>query len=183
MILIPFIVLMMIMVPLVFKHYEVNANIIKFDDISVIVREDTISFKLADNVYAFDCNLDEMDQLISFLTEKSTGVIVLTIELFLLCSAVIIILSIYTLIHFEKIFDNFVNESTPFTKENTNYIFKIAVYLCELKVLSFIFSIVFMKTGSINFISIIEILIVFISYFVFKYATGMKKKVDTKIYE
>ena len=183
MIFVPFIFLTMIIIPFVFKNFEISANIIKLDDISMIVNNDKVSIKIGDSVHVLKCNADVLNNITSFLTENSKSSIVTFIELSLLLFAVVLILDLYILMYLEKLFDNFITKKTPFIKENTNYIFKIALFICAVKFISICLSVANIGIFSFDSFSIIEILIIFAIYFIFKYAVLLQSKSDSKIYD
>ena len=181
MIFLPFIVLSMVFIPIVFKKFEISANIMKFDNISIIIRENGISAKLGDNVYSVNCDTIELDKVMTFLTNNSRASIIIHFEASLLILTAIIILAIYLLSYIENLFANFMLNKTPFTKENTDYMFKIAVYSLALKVACLCFSLVGVFTKCFVSINILAIIIMFVVYYVFKYATSMQEITDTKI--
>ena len=181
MILIPFIALAMILIPIVFNKFEVSANVVKFGSASIVIRDDGLSLKLGDKIHVLDCNTTELDQLVTFLSEHSKGTVVFSLELTLLILAVITIFEIYLLVYIEKLFGNFEKDKTPFTKENTDYILIIAKFLVAIKISTICMALVGLINYGLTTVGIIEILVVFASYYIFKYATGMQKQVDTKI--
>ena len=181
MIFLPFVVLSMVFIPIVFKRFEVSANILKFDNISIIIRENGVSTKFGDTVYSVNCNTLELDQILTFLTNNSKSSIILHFEASLLLLAVIVILSIYLLSYIENLFANFMLGKTPFTKENTDYMFKIAVYSLALKVACLCFSLVGVFTKCFISVNLLAIVIMFAVYYVFKYATCMQEVTDTKL--
>ena len=184
MIFIPFVILSMVFIPIVFKKVEVSANILKFNNnISIIIRDNGISTKIGDRVHAINCDTIEMDRIMTFLANNSKSSIVLHFEISFLLLAIVIILAIYLLSYMEKLFDNFAKGKTPFTKENTDYILKIAIYLLAVKVACLFFSIVGVFTKCFVSINIMTILAIFTAYFMFKYATNMQEIADTKIYD
>lgn len=181
MIFLPFVVLSMVFIPNVFKKFEVNANIMKFDNVSIIIRENGISAKFGDNVYSVNCNTIEIDRIMTFLSTNSRASIIISFEASLLLLIVVIILAIYLLSYIENLFANFMLSKTPFTKENTNYIFKIAVYSLALKIACICFSLIGVFTKCFISINILLIIIIFVVYYVFKYATSMQEITNTKI--
>ncbi len=180
MIAIPFVFLTMLLIPIIFKNFEANGNIIRFNDMSIIVRDETITFKIADNIRVLDVDENDINQVVSFLTDNSKQTIVISIELTLLAAGVILILDIYLMSYIEKLFGNFYKQDTPFTEENTNYIFKIGVTLIIIIVVDIIISI-FDIIKENHSSGLLSILVVFVVYFVFKYATFLQKKSNDKI--
>lgn len=182
MIFIPFIILSMVFIPFIFKKVEVSANIVKFsDNVSIIVREDGISAKIGNNVHVLNCNTLEMDQLMTFLAGNSKSTVILRFEVSFLLLATIVILAIYLLNYIELLFDSFAKEKVPFTEENTDYVFKIAVYLLAVKVACLCLSLVGVFGKCFVKINIITILVMFAVYYIFKYATSMQKISTTKM--
>lgn len=181
MIFLPFIILSMVFIPIVFKRFEVNANILKFDSISIIIRDNGISAKIGDTFHTFNCNTAEIDHILTFLTNNSKGSIIFRFEATLVMLAVIVILAIYLLSYLENLFANFITDKTPFTKENTDYMFKIAVYSLALKVACLCFSMMGIFTKCFISVNILAVIIMFAVYYVFKYATSMQEIANTKI--
>ena len=182
MIFIPFIILSMVIIPFIFKKVEVSANILKInDDISFIVRENGISAKIGDKVHVINCNTLEFDHVMTFLTNNSKSSIITHFEVLFLILAIIVILAIYMLSYIERLFDNFIKDTTPFTKENTDYVFKIAVYLLAVKIACLCFALVGLFTKCFVSINIITIVAMFAVYYIFKYATSMQEIANTKI--
>ena len=181
MVLVPFIVLAMILIPIVFNKFEISANVIKFGDASVIVRDTGLSFKIGEKMHVLDCNTTEVDRMMTFLSNHSKGTVIFSLELTLLVLTIITIFEIYLLSYIEKLFMNFEKGDTPFTKENTDYILIIAKFLIAVKVSIVVMSLIGIFNSCIASVGIFEILIAFVLYYVFKYATSMQKKVESKI--
>ena len=181
MIIIPFIILAMIFVPIVFNKFSIDGNIIKFEGASIVVRDDTISIKIGDNIQVFDSNVKEFEPIMNFINNNSKGTIISWFEISLLLSAVVIILDIYILSNIEKLFDNMEKNKTPFTKENTDTILMIAKYLLASKITIIVMSMFSIFSDEVGSIRIISLLIVFILYYVFKYGTNIQKDNDTTI--
>lgn len=181
MIFLPFLILSMVFIPIVFKRFEVSANILKFDDVSIIIRDNGISAKLGDTVHTVNCNTNEFDRVMTFLTNNSKGTIIFRFELSLLMLVTIVILAIYWLNYLELLFANFMVSKTPFTKENTDYMFKIAVYSLGLKVACLCFSLVGVFTKCFISVNVLAIVVMFAVYYIFKYATQMQEITNTKI--
>lgn len=180
MIFVPFVALAMILIPIVFNKFEISANVIKFGDASVIVRDTGLSFKIGDKIHVLDCNTSDVDRIMTFLSNHSKNVIILSLELSLLILGVVTVFEIYLLGNIEKLFGNF-EKGTLFTKENTDSILMIAKYLVAIKICSICIAIVGLFGDGIGTFGIFEILITFVAYYIFKYATAMQKKSDLKI--
>ncbi len=183
MIFVPFVFLFMIIIPFVFKKIEIESNIIKFDDASIIIQDDSISFKIGDEIHTIYCEEDDIRQINNFLMNNPISKITWIVELSLLLLGGMLILEIYLFGYIEKLFGNFAKDKTPFTDENTSYVLKIAKYLLAIKVVSLFALIAELLLDEFSVVSVIEVLIVFAIYYVFKYATELQKKIDTKIYD
>ncbi len=183
MVLVPFIVLAMILIPLLFNKFEVTANVIKFNDASIIVRDDGLSLKIGDKIHVIDCDVSDIDNIMTFLINHSKGTIIFTLELSLLLLAAITIFEIYLFSNLEKLFGNFEKDKTPFTKENTDILLLIVKYLVIIKICAICMFIVGLFHNNLTSISLLELFVVYVTYLIFKYATGMQKKVDTTICE
>lgn len=181
MIIVPFIFLLLFVIPIIFKKVEINSNVIKINDASIIIHNKNIAFKLGDNIHTVYCDSDKLDHVVDFLMNNSTGKIAFVIETILLTIGVIIVLEIYLLSNIESILHNMIEDKTPFTEENTNLVLKVCKLLLAIKVIFLIIMIVDLPIYNIVSCSIIELLIAFIIYYLFKYATGMQKIANTKI--
>ena len=73
------------------------------------------------------------------------------------------------------------NKKTPFIKENANYIYKIALFMCALKFISICLSFANVPAIRSSSFSIFIILIMFVVYFVFMYAVKLQDKTNDKI--
>ena len=181
MICVPFIFLAMILVPIIFKGFEVSGNIIKFNDASIIVHDESLSIKMGDGVRTVECDAVALEKLTTFLNENSKGLITTYVELALFLAGAILILDIYLFGYIEKIFGNFYKKETPFIKENLDYIFHICICLVILKAIDCFIFLMGLSNNLNSAVGIVDILIVFVIYFIFKYAVGIQKKVDTKM--
>ncbi len=94
MIFVPFVALAMILIPIVFNKFEISANVIKFGDASVIVRDTGLSFKIGDKIHVLDCNTSDVDRIMTFLSNHSKNVIILSLELSLLILGVVTVFEI-----------------------------------------------------------------------------------------
>lgn len=181
MILVPFIFIFMILVPFFFKNVNIESNIIKVDQMSIILQKDNVSFKVGDEISTFYCDQDEISRIVNFLNTHSNEKIVFLIESFLLTLGIVVVLEIYLLNYFEKLFTNLENNKVPFTEENTGYILKICKVLLALKLFVLLMSILDFYSSSLTSISVIEILVSFTIYYLFKYATAIQSKTTSKI--
>ena len=183
MILVPFIFLAMIFIPILFKNFEVEANIVKFDDLTVIVSDDEITFKMANDIHSVKVNPADAERIITVLTDNSKSSIITYIELSLLLVAIVMILNIYLLNYIEKLFANFTAKETPFIKENAIYILRIAIVLSVIKFITICLSTAELNNFNFQSLSILSILIIYAIYFIFKYAVKMQEQNNYKIYD
>ncbi len=183
MILVPFIFLGMIMIPIIFKGFEVEGNIVRVDDATIIISNDKLTVKINNEAKTFKADARDLDTLVKFLNENSKGSIITFIELSMLLLAIVLILDIYILSNLEKMFANFVKQKTPFTKENSKYIFKIVILMCVIKFINFCLTTAELNAININSISILGILIVFVIYIVFNYAVKLQEQTNDRLYE
>ena len=188
MIVIPFIFIAMIALPFLMKKLDVNGNIIKFDDATIIINDDYVTFKVANSDYVSNVEHQELTYIANFLTNNTKGDILLICEVSLVFIATIVIINIYVMMYAEKLFKNISEKKTPFIEENANYIRRIGHTLIIMEIVLFVFSVLlavfFPRIDYIeNKTSIFSILIVFIIYYVFEYAVKLQEKKDTKIYD
>ncbi len=183
MIFVPFIVLSMFLIPLIFKNFDVSANIIKFGNASIIIRDDGLTFKIGNNIRILDCDSSVVDRITDFLSNNDKGYIVASVELSLLFFSVLLILDIYLLTYIEKLFYNFETGKSPFNEDNSKYILLIAKLFIAIKVCGICMSLIGLFRNTLISISLIEILAAFVSYYIFKYAAGVQDKVETSIYD
>lgn len=181
MIIVPFIFLTMIITPIVFKNFQIEANIIRFDDLNIIVNDDKVTLKLGNDAKVLIADAVSLDKITSFLTNNSKSSVITYIELSLLLVAIIIILNIYLLSYIEKLFNNFINKHTPFMNENTNYLFRIIILISAIKFIDICLNTFEISTIKTNSFSIFTILILCAVYVIFKYAVKLQEKNNSKI--
>lgn len=181
MIFVPFIFLTMIIVPIAFNKFQIEANIIKFDDLNIIVNDDTITFKIGDDTHIIEADAQALDKITTFLTDNSKNSIITYIELYLLLVAIVMILNIYLLGYIEKLFANFVSKHTPFIEENLKYLFRIAIVASVIKFIDLCLNTVDLKSIEFSSLSIYSLLIIYSIYFIFKYAVKLQSENKTKI--
>ena len=189
MIVLPLLFIIMIALPIIFKNVEINGNIIKFDDMNLVLHNDTITANLGEKSYIVANNVHNLDHIISFLNDNSLSKLLLDFELSIGFLIIVVVINVFILQYIEKLFDNFYRGETPFTLENSEYIRKIGKMMIISLIVAFVFELILSITTkgvcSINIgtYGIIEILCVYVIYYIFKYGTYMQKKVNTKIYE
>ena len=189
MIIVPIIAIVSIIIPIIFSKIEVNGNIVKFNDIRFVMNNDYITANIGDKTYVISDHIENMDKIIDYINSNSIQRMMISLELTLIFSIIVVIINIYLLGYVERLFNNFYHEKTPFTGENSNYIKHIG----KIMIISLIASIIFefalsffiddiskVHFGSHN---IIGIIIVYITYYIFLYAAKLQEKEKTCIYD
>ena len=189
MICVPFIFLAMVAIPFLMKHLEINGNIIKFYDATVIVNEDSVTFKLGNSDYVSNEDYKDLKPIANFISNNTKGDILVVSEVSLFFIAIILVVTIYLLMYIERLFKNIHEKNTPFNDENTDYIRRIGFVMCISLVVRFVFELMMsiffpdFVSESYSSFGLFEILIVFALYYIFRYATKMQKETNYKIYK
>lgn len=188
MVALPFIFILLIIIPLVFNKMEINGNIVKFDAARFVLKEDYVTVSIADKTYLIADNVEHIDKIVNYLNNSSLNKLVLEIELTLFFAAVILTLNVYLFKYMEELFKNIYTNDTPFTEENCKYIRNIGRIMITTFGLCLLANIVlaFFEENMFNkgFTSygIISTIVVYIIYYVFTYATNMQRTCKTTIY-
>ena len=185
---IPFVILMMILVPYLVNNIQVNENKISFktENIKVI---DENKIKIFDVVIGeFDADISD-EKLIGILNDKSNITIISCAELSLVLIMVNLVIMIIILTCVEKMFNNIKNNNTPFTIDNVNYIKKISYLMIALIIITPLGTMpldylvgVSTNENIFDLISILEILIIFSMSYIFEYGYEIQKDTKGKIY-
>ena len=189
MIIVPFIVLFMIAIPFIMKHFEVNENVIKFYDTSVTINENNIVVKNDNKVQVIDEDYHELMKLADFLTRNSKTDIIIISEVSIAFVVGLLVISIYIYMYIEKLFYNIYAEKIPFTDKNTKLVGRICQMMILFLVVSYVFgAMISIFLPKINFTTsksfgIFEILIVCTIYYLFKYASNLQKTSLNKMHE
>lgn len=189
MIIVPILAVVAILIPILFSKVEVNGNIVKIDDLRIVMKDDNITVSLGEKTHLIGDKINNLDKVIDFLNDNELLKIMISVELFLIFSIVLAIINIYLLTYAEKLFGNFVKDDTPFTEKNSNYVRSIG----KIMIISLIVAIVFetvlslytknVFTLHIASYSVVTIMIVYILYYIFKYAVKLQKKSNDKVYD
>ena len=188
MVAIPFIVIVMLLVPYVVNNVEVKDNEISFktDNIKIIDRN---KIEIHDVIVGeFDGNITE-NKFIMMFENNSNIKIISYVEIGLIFLLVDLIIMIIILRYVEKLFKNIENKNTPFILENVGYIKKISYLMIVL-------IIIFPLSGSLfnlildlsneeslfDLMNILEILIIFSMSYIFEYGYEIQKDSKGKIY-
>ena len=189
MVAIPFIILMMLLIPYIIKNIEVRNDeiVFKTDNIKII---DENKIKINDVVIGeFDIDGEEY-KIVDVLKNNSNFKIIGFIETGLIFLIVDIIIMIYVLKYVEKLFNNIKNNTTPFILENVKFIKRISYLMIALIIVSPISDVVFsllldISEGESAFelINILEILIIFSMAYIFEYGYEIQKDSKGKMYD
>ena len=185
---IPFIVLVMLIVPYIINNLEINDN-------KIIFNTDNIKLTDDNEIVIGDIDFIELDEdidseiIIDIYNNHSKYEIIGYLEVGLLFVIVCVILIIIILNYVDKLFNNIKNNKTPFTLDNVNYIKRISYLLIVLIIIEpmsgIIFSLIFNMpeaSSAFDLISILEILIIFSMSYIFEYGYEIQKDSKGKMY-
>ena len=185
---IPFIIVVMILVPYVVTSVEIKNNEISFktDNIKII---DENKIEIYDIIVGeFDIEDEEFD-VVEMFENNSNFKIITYIETGLVFLLVDIVIMIIVLSCVEKLFNNIKNNNTPFTLDNVKFIKKISYLMIALIMITpiseFIFNLVLRINGGdspFELINILEILIIFSMSYIFEYGYEIQKESKARMY-
>ena len=189
MVAIPFILLVMILVPYVVTNVDISENeiVFKTDKIKII---DKNKIEIHDVIVGeFDGDISE-NEVIKMFSNNSNFKIISYMEIGLIFLLADIVIMIIILKHVEKLFNNIKNNSTPFILENISFIKKISYLMIALIIIfpvgGNIFNLILgvgTEESMISLISILEILIIFSMSYIFEYGYEIQKDSNAKIYD
>ena len=186
---IPFIILVMILVPYVVSNIGVKDDkiIFKSDNIRII---DDKKLEIHDVIVGeFEGDLLE-NEIIEMFKNNSNIEIIAFIETALVFLLVDIVIMIIILKCVEKLFNNIKNNRTPFTLDNVSIIKKISYLMIALILIlpisdiliSLILSVSNEGNNTFELMNILEILIIFSMSYIFEYGYEIQKDSNGKIY-
>ena len=185
---IPFIILVMILIPYIVNNVEIKDNeiIFKTDNIKIV---DQNKIEIHDIIIGeFDEDISN-NQIIKMFSNNSKFKIISYLEISIIFLLIDIIIMIIILNNVEKLFNNIKNNTTPFTLDNVNYIKKISYLMISLIIISPISNTIFNSILSTSneenpfeLIGILEILIIFSMSYIFEYGYEIQKDSNGKIY-
>lgn len=178
----------MCIVPTIFKYLKITENTITVDKEVYNYKIENNQFIVTDekgkkSKYDINTNFDVKE----YLKNYNTNDYILHIELLLVSSIIMIVISYLIVNLLEKLFRNIYNDN-PFTEENTGYLRNIAKYSLYSFIISMILQIIFSLISNIeidiNFggTSIMTILILYATTYIFEYGTKLQEKSTEKIY-
>ena len=186
----PCIILAMIIIPIAFNKIEIKDDSIIIDnDVQFKLIEDDgkTSIQVNDDKIILDDGVDviEIKQLFQNNTKKS---IIIYLEIGLFLSLVVLGLLYMVFTNLKKLFDNIHDNDTPFTLQNVNHIKNIAYFSIALifvpSLIELVFSFMFKSelNMNLNFVNVLEILIIFSVAIIFEYGYLIQSDSKRKIY-
>ena len=190
---IPFIILLMVIVPMLIKNINVEANKIVFNgpiDSSIMLEESeeeegsVISVKYKGNLIVREKNQYSIMTMKSVLQNANKKTIIGTAEVSLFFLIVQIVLISIVLYYLERLFKNINSGDTPFTMDNVSYIKKMAYIMIAAIILPGVTGLVAEGISGLdlnldfNLFNILEILFLFSIAYIFQY--GYLIQLDSK---
>ena len=179
---IPFIIIVMLIVPYIVSNLEVKENEITFKSESIkIVDENKIEVHGV-IIGEYDGDLAD-NEVIKLFINNSKVKIISYFESAMIFLIIDIVIMIIILNYVEKLFNNIKNNLTPFTLENVGFIKKISYLMIALIMITpisnILFNVISTSTNSgensFGLIGILEILIIFSMSYIFEYGYEIQK--------
>ena len=189
MVAIPFVIIVMLLVPYIISNVEVKGNdlSLKTENIEIVDNKTLELFGVA--IIGVEEEL-EYKQVVEVFTNNSKFAIIGYLEggfVFLLVDLIVMII---ILSYVEKLFNNIKNNNTPFTLDNVNYIKRISYMMIALIMITPISELLFNmlidnleSSGGFELMSILEILIIFSMSYIFEYGYEIQKDSKGIMYE
>ena len=190
---IPFIILIMVIVPIVVKNINVVDNKIVFNgpiDSSITLEENieeegsVVTIKYKGSLVAKEKNQYSIMTIKSVLERSNKGTIIATAETSLVFLITQIVLISIVLYYLEKLFKNINSGDTPFTMDNVAYIKKMAYMMIAAILLPGFTGLIAESISGIdlnldfNLFNVLEILFLFSLAYIFEY--GYLIQLDSK---
>jgi len=185
---IPFIVLVMMVLPYVVSNVELSGDEIRF-------KNENIKLVGGNKIEVHNVVIGEFDDDINFteiveiFNSNSRLVIIGYLEMALLFLVINIVIMILVFTNVEKLFNNIKNNHTPFTIDNVYFIKKISYLMIALILVMPMSNALFrtlldisLASDSFGLISVLEILILYSMSYVFEYGVEIQKDSNGKIY-
>ena len=189
MVAIPFVIIVMLLVPYIISNVEVKGNdlSLKTDNIEIVDNKTLELFGVA--IIGVEEEF-EYKQVVEVFTNNSKFAIIGYLEggfVFLLVDLIIMII---ILSYVEKLFNNIKNNNTPFTLDNVNYIKRISYMMIALIMITPVSELLFNmlidnleSSSGFELMSILEILIIFSMSYIFEYGYEIQKDSKGIMYE
>ena len=189
MVAIPFVIIVMLLVPYIISNVEVKGNdlSLKTENIEIVDNKTLELFGVA--IIGVEEEL-EYKQVVEVFTNNSKFAIIGYLEggfVFLLVDLIVMII---ILSYVEKLFNNIKNNNTPFTLDNVIYIKRISYMMIALIMITPLSELLFNmlidnleSSGGFELMSILEILIIFSMSYIFEYGYEIQKDSKGIMYE
>ena len=189
MVAIPFVIIVMLLVPYIISNVEVKGNdlSLKTENIEIVNNKTLELFGVA--IIGVEEEL-EYKQVVEVFTNNSKFAIIGYLEggfVFLLVDLIVMII---ILSYVEKLFNNIKNNNTPFTLDNVIYIKRISYMMIALIMITPLSELLFNmlidnleSSSGFELMSILEILIIFSMSYIFEYGYEIQKDSKGIMYE
>ena len=131
-------------------------------------------------------DIDNLNELFDYLEKNDLAKVTVYAEIILALVVAALVIEIMVLNKVYKFFKNIYNEKTPFIKENIELLQKVAklsiIELCIGIVMSMVSAIMINSSFSMSLTNIMEILLIFVLIYIFKYGYNMQNDTKGKIY-
>lgn len=187
---IPFVILAMVVIPLLFCNIDIKDNKIvsKNFDFQIVEHDNKINITYKGHTVVTDIENKDIEDFKIVLNENKIGSIVKLEIGFATLVAFLVILSML-LEHLEELFDNINKGDTPFTLENVEHIKKMSYFMIACIILSGIGSGILESSvrNDISFglemFDIVEILFLYALSYIFEYGYEIQKDSKGKMYD
>ena len=187
---IPFVILAMIVIPLVFSTIDIKDNkiISRNENIQIVEHDNRINLTYKGHTVVTDIENKDIEDFKKVLNKNKTGSIV-RIELGFATLVTFLVILSMLLKHLEELFDNINKGDTPFTLVNVNHIKKMSYFMIVCIILSGIGSGILESSirNDISFglemFDIVEILFLYSLSYIFEYGYEIQKDSKGKMYD
>lgn len=193
---IPFLVALMIIIPVIVKHIEIGDNYLKYTTSSgevFSIESESLSlngtYKIQFNgdTETREIRYDLLGEIAKNINKMTNTKIIVFSETMVVLGIAIIILSVVFFTYLNRLFKN-IYERTPFTEENINYLRKMMYVLIINIIMTFLLEFVsgiFFNTdvsfdSSLN--SVIVMMVIASLSYIFKYGYNLQQRVESDIY-
>lgn len=185
-------ILTMTIIPTFINHTKVNNNEIKFkyrnSSFVMKVKDNKTFFYSDDEKVTTEKGTEAFDLITKYYNKYSRKQLIGYSEAFLLITVAYIFLLTILLKYVEKLFNNINKEDTPFTKDNV-FLFKNIIKFKVASMLVLLFGMIsfsFVNDAVNPFdhtsLNIIELLIIIVCYYIFKYGYKLQESSKEKLY-
>ena len=178
---IPFLIIMMVLVPYIVNNIEIVDNKISFKTDNIKIVGDN-KLEIFDVIIADVGDDLEVKEMVDVFKNNSSYEIIGYLEAGFVFMIVDLLIMIIILKYVEKLFTNIKNNNTPFVLDNINYIKKISYLMIALIIINPLSGTLFgsileisESSGGFELMSILEILIIFSMSYIFEYGYEIQK--------